>query len=82
MFKSFVREETLNYLCCQFDGEGFHSFKVYGGLKDRKADSAVVIVTVKVTQGQIKTVPNETSYVTSYMSIMVTNPLSCTIFEI
>ena len=29
-----------------------------------------------------KTMENETSYMTSYMWIMVTNPLSCTIFEI
>ena len=27
----FCKEETLNYLCCQFDGEGFHSFKVMAG---------------------------------------------------
>ena len=27
----FSKEETLNYLCCQFDGEGFHSFKVMAG---------------------------------------------------
>ena len=31
MVEDFCKEETLNYLCCQFDGEGFHSFKVMAG---------------------------------------------------
>ena len=27
----FCKEETVRYLCCQFDGEGFHTFKVVAG---------------------------------------------------
>ena len=27
----FCKEETLRYLCCQFDGEGFPTFKVMAG---------------------------------------------------
>ena len=77
-------EKTLNYLCCQFDGEGFLSFKVMaGGTRQEGVQCRLVIDLTSQGHSRSKiTVPNEPSYVTSYMSIMVTNPLSCTIFEI
>ena len=69
----FCKEETLNYLCCQFDGEGFHSFKVMAGRSWQEGVQCRLVIDL-TSQGHSrskKTVPNETSYVTSYMSIMV-----------
>ena len=60
----------MNYLCCQ-DGEGF--ILVMAKLTGRRSVPISHRFDLSHSRSK-KTVPNETSYVTSYMSIMVTDP--------
>ena len=81
---SFCKEETLKYLCCQFDGEGFHTFKVMAGSSWQEGVQCrkVIDLTSQCHSRSKAMLPNERAHLFYYYYSIVIIGLSCTVFKI